>query len=1197
MNPLGNITTYSYNPLNQLKEVKQPLGNTTRLDYDPNLNLAAKTDGNEHTTNYSYDPLNRLSAVTNPLGNTTAYGYDAVGNLTSATDGNGHTSNSTYNLRHETLSRTNPLGEKESYTYNPVGTLASNTKADGTEISYSYDNLNRLSGKQYKEADSVQSAAPAPAAAAITTTTTTTTDSQTTSGAETNSAKLMRLFTQSSHPTKTSQANTSIDVNSTSTDSAPADTTTADPAPADTTTTDPAQSQDSEDVSYDYDIMGSRTVMDGPEGETGYSYDKMERLTAVSLPTAEDVKYEYDELGRKSKLIYPDGKYVDYTYDALDRITSATDWEGQKTVYSYDTNERRIETVLPNGTKVSYKYDPNDRLIKLENIGADGSIISSFEYGYDEAGNITQEIQTQTGSVYTRTYSYDAADEVTGFTEQSDSELKTYSYAYDKAGNRLTEDITGNDDTKHLTYDYNEGDELTLKSHDSDSDSYDYDKNGNVIKATTQGDQVTTYDYDDENRLVQITEQQGKIQTFGYDSDGNRLYKTVGVYWQAPADPGPIQTTPTQVNGNGNTNGNGNDNGKGNNGTPGQGNGHGNKLSSVQSNTSILGVFRMLTASGNGGGNSGGNGGGNSNSGGGNGNSGGSGNSGNNGNAGGNSNGNGNDNGNGNVNGKGQDKGIHDNGKDKEKNNDSGKHLGWDKKNLKKAKGNKGKHLGWYKRADHPKNPNNPNSNDPTLLNKPDAYEVINYINDVSLKNTQTLMTTDKDGVYRGVFTYGSERIAERDLVAVEGVPNDPLYYLYDGHNSVTQMINPAGHVRDKYHYDPFGTPMPGGQLTSNTTLFNNPYDYNGEAHDLDSGLQYLRARYYDPNMGRFQTRDSYLGNIMQPLSLNRYVYTANNPVMYSDPSGHRLIVGDDPQHETAEERQLSFDAMKSANSSIYNVNEPEPTSNTVNNYLGGLGPYVSSNIVPENPSAGLTVGPTISKSTVYKQEPSYADQVSATRQNLNMVKCHGEDIATQGTSEAPSNIGDSNYSKAFKKQLTKILNDYNQETDPQIKQLHLTMLQNLKTQYDTSLKWENDWNKTVDENRDAVTWAMMVLNPEIGVAAKLGSSEAALTEGAAKAATSGTLSDVEARTWYLQQESKIPSLIDKNLTLEQQAQQASNLRNQIRTQARDLMADRDMAASYNISDPNLTWEQVVEKYSNKGFQGDALYNEIVSVQ
>ena len=93
----------------------------------------------------------------------------------------------------------------------------------------------------------------------------------------------------------------------------------------------------------------------------------------------------------------------------------------------------------------------------------------------------------------------------------------------------------------------------------------------------------------------------------------------------------------------------------------------------------------------------------------------------------------------------------------------------------------------------------------------------------------------------------------------------------------------------------------------------------------------------------------------------------------------------------------------------------------------------------------------------------------------------------------------------------------------------------------------------------------------------------------------SGTLSNVEARTWYLQQESKIPGMINKNFTLEQQAQQAVSLRNQFRTQARDLMADRDLAASLNKTDPNITWEQAVKKYSDKGLQGDALYNEIIN--
>ncbi len=100
------------------------------------------------------------------------------------------------------------------------------------------------------------------------------------------------------------------------------------------------------------------------------------------------------------------------------------------------------------------------------------------------------------------------------------------------------------------------------------------------------------------------------------------------------------------------------------------------------------------------------------------------------------------------------------------------------------------------------------------------------------------------------------------------------------------------------------------------------------------------------------------------------------------------------------------------------------------------------------------------------------------------------------------------------------------------------------------------------------------------------------ILEGALK---SGTLSNVETRTWYLEQEAKISSIIDKNLSIEQQAQQAFNFRNQIRTQARDLMSDRVAAEKLFGTKPNMTWDQVVKKYTEQGFTGDALYQEIIN--
>lgn len=69
-----------------------------------------------------------------------------------------------------------------------------------------------------------------------------------------------------------------------------------------------------------------------------------------------------------------------------------------------------------------------------------------------------------------------------------------------------------------------------------------------------------------------------------------------------------------------------------------------------------------------------------------------------------------------------------------------------------------------------------------------------------------------------------------------------------------------------------------------------NPYRYAGYRYDDSIGLYYLMARYYDSNVGRFITRDTFQGIQNDPLSLNQYVYTKNNPVMYIDPTGESSI-------------------------------------------------------------------------------------------------------------------------------------------------------------------------------------------------------------------------------------------------------------------------------------------------------------------
>jgi RHS repeat-associated protein len=108
-------------------------------------------------------------------------------------------------------------------------------------------------------------------------------------------------------------------------------------------------------------------------------------------------------------------------------------------------------------------------------------------------------------------------------------------------------------------------------------------------------------------------------------------------------------------------------------------------------------------------------------------------------------------------------------------------------------------------------------------------------------------------------------------------------YYLYDGQGSVRGLTNSAGAVTDSYSYDAFGN-----LLTSQGSTVN-PYRYDGQLYDSLTGLYDLRARYYDPTVGRFTSADTADVTLDNPTELNRYLYVASDPVNAADPTGHTL--------------------------------------------------------------------------------------------------------------------------------------------------------------------------------------------------------------------------------------------------------------------------------------------------------------------
>ena len=138
-------------------------------------------------------------------------------------------------------------------------------------------------------------------------------------------------------------------------------------------------------------------------------------------------------------------------------------------------------------------------------------------------------------------------------------------------------------------------------------------------------------------------------------------------------------------------------------------------------------------------------------------------------------------------------------------------------------------------------------------------------------------------------YAHGLDLISARDSSDGRGEATTH-YYGHDGHGSVRFLTGEAGTaVTDTYTYDAYGVLLAQTPVDANTRTPNN-YLCAGEQWDSDLSLYYNRARYLDPNVGRFWTRDTFEGNQSDPLSLHKYLYAHADPVNRVDPSGHESL-------------------------------------------------------------------------------------------------------------------------------------------------------------------------------------------------------------------------------------------------------------------------------------------------------------------
>ncbi len=149
----------------------------------------------------------------------------------------------------------------------------------------------------------------------------------------------------------------------------------------------------------------------------------------------------------------------------------------------------------------------------------------------------------------------------------------------------------------------------------------------------------------------------------------------------------------------------------------------------------------------------------------------------------------------------------------------------------------------------------------------------------------QLVMELTKSGKVKKRYIRGNDLIfADKGTDNASGEASGKQYYVTDPHGNVVQLTDETGNVIKTYEYDSFGNEI------KPDSKDDNPFRYCGEYYDKETEEIYLRARYYQPEMGRFLTRDTYTGEEDEPLSLHLYTYCENDGVNSVDPSGHKAI-------------------------------------------------------------------------------------------------------------------------------------------------------------------------------------------------------------------------------------------------------------------------------------------------------------------
>lgn len=480
VDPESNRTAMTEDAYGRPLVVTNTLGEVWQIGYDGRGNRVLVTDPLGHHEAFAYDAYGQLARHTNKVGGLTEHIYDAFGNCVQITQPDGYVRNMEYDAVGRQTNFWDNAGSVTSLTYDAAGNILQLRDGLGRIQTFSYDAANlQTSSVNFRGAAVVRSYN-----AAGLLTNVTFPDGSFTS----------YVYDVDGRPVEVRDGRGLVVAR---TYSSTGDLLAESNALGEVT-------------AYVYDSQRRRVRVTRPAGrEDTYGYDRHGRITAHTNALGWVRRYAYDSEGRLLQETDEAGYHTWWSYDALGRVLSISNALGHVTMFAYDAAGNKIAQINPDGSARSWKYDASGRLTnEVDEVGR----VSA--YSYDVAGRLSRILNPQ-GHVRERYY-----DTAGRLTAASRSGALPVTYAYDASDN-LTVVTNARGGAWRWTYDTLDRPVLQTDA-DGHASSLAYDSLGRLAFVTLPDGTAVARQYDLLNRLTNVACADA-FDAFTYDMAGRRV--------------------------------------------------------------------------------------------------------------------------------------------------------------------------------------------------------------------------------------------------------------------------------------------------------------------------------------------------------------------------------------------------------------------------------------------------------------------------------------------------------------------------------------------------------------------------------------------------------------------------------------------------------------------------------------------------